>query len=40
MMLKIYIVNLKRRPDRMKRMKACMDILNLNYTRIEAFDGR
>ncbi|CAD5113527.1 DgyrCDS2689 [Dimorphilus gyrociliatus] len=37
---KIYIINLKRRPDRMKRMKACMDILNINYTRIEAFDGR
>lgn len=36
----IYLVNLKRRPDRLKRMQACFEELGIDYKLIEAVDGK
>jgi len=36
----IYLVNLKRRPDRLKRMQACFEELGIAYKLIEAVDGK
>ena len=36
----IYLVNLKRRPDRLKRMRACFEELGIDYKLIEAVDGK
>ena len=35
----IYLINLDRRPDRLKIMKAQLDLLNLPYIRYPAVDG-
>ena len=36
----IYLINLDRRPDRLKSMKAQLDLLNLPFTRYPAIDGK
>jgi len=36
----IYLVNLKRRPDRLTRMKACFEELGISYKLIDAVDGK
>jgi len=36
----IYLVNLKRRPDRLKRMQACFEELGIAYKLIDAVDGK
>lgn len=36
----IYLVNLKRRPDRLQRMQACFEELGIDYKLIEAVDGK
>jgi len=36
----IYLINLKRRPDRLKRMQACFEELGIGYKLIEAVDGK
>ena len=37
---KVYVINLARRPERRKRMSACLKELNLSYTFFDAVDGR
>ena len=36
----IYLINLDRRPDRLKHMKNQLDLLNLPFVRYPAVDGR
>ena len=36
----IYLINLDRRPDRLKHMKNQLDLLNLPFIRYPAVDGR
>ena len=36
----IYLINLDRRPNRLKSMKAQLDLLNLPFTRYPAIDGK
>ena len=36
----IYLINLDRRPERLKSMKAQLDLLNLPFTRYPAIDGK
>lgn len=37
---KIFMINLKRRPERRRRMEYCFDELGLDVTTLEAVDGR
>lgn len=36
----IYMINLKRRPDRKAKMEACFQLLGIDYEYFEAVDGR
>jgi collagen beta-1,O-galactosyltransferase len=35
----VYLINLKRRPDRLQKMDHVLEILGIDYTLIEAVDG-
>lgn len=37
---RIFMINLKRRPERRKRMMACFDLLGLDVTTLDAVDGK
>ncbi|KAI6173397.1 hypothetical protein M3Y98_01077000 [Aphelenchoides besseyi] len=37
---RVYVVNLQRRPERMKRMESIMKLLGIDYVRFNATDGR
>lgn len=36
----VYMINLKRRPDRLTKMDHVLEILGIDYTLIEAVDGQ
>jgi collagen beta-1,O-galactosyltransferase len=36
----VYLINLKRRPDRKKKMDDCFDLLGVNYKYMDAVDGK
>lgn len=35
----VYLINLERRPNRLNRMKACFDIINVDFRFFSAVDG-
>lgn len=37
---KVYLINLRRRPDRRRRMEWCLNVLGINATLVEAVDGK
>lgn len=37
---KVYLINLRRRPDRRRRMEWCLAVLGVNATLVEAVDGK
>ena len=37
---RIYVIGLQRRPERWRRLKACLDELGIEATRVHAVDGR
>ncbi len=37
---KVYLINLRRRPDRKAKMDACFDELGIDYDLVEAVDGK
>lgn len=36
----VYMINLKRRPDRRKKMEECFEEIGIDYQYVEAVDGK